>query len=264
MSDLLEIVPINCIYYNGYNLKLNLPLNPVKMSSYELDVIISGRAHLIIDNVSYMLYPGDICLRKPGQVNRHMIDTSYECLHFKFDVKNDSDADNFFDHLPTHITKEKCRDIRDAILTFHKNYYNESEYSVMVCRAMLIMIKAGLYKQLHPVNTNSATTYHTVIRRAIDFMTKNISTPISVEALAEYCGYSTKHFQKTFKDATGMAPHQYLLKLRIDRAKDLLATTAYPIKNISLQCGFVDSNYFANAFKRIVGVPPRQFRKELF
>ena len=261
-SDLLEIVPVACMYYNGYNLKLSQP-PPAKMSYYELDIITAGRAHLVIDGAPYMLYPDDMCFRKPGQFNQHLFDTSYECLHFRFDVNITGTCDNFLKNVPTFISKSNNKDIKDAVHTFHKNYYNESEYSNIMCKAMLLVIKAGLFRQAVPLPAapDNSVTYHIPIRKAIDHMHKSLATQTNIEELAEYCGYSMSQFQKIFKDATGVSPHQYLLKLKIDFAKNHLVTTNEEIKYIAQQCGFVDSNYFSIAFKRIVGITPSQFRK---
>lgn len=259
--DSLKIVPVSCHYYNSYKLSF-YDDTKTKMTHYEMDIITSGRAHLVIDKTTYIFHPGEICFRKPGQVNVSLLDTPYECLHLQFDVVNNSNAKNFLNDIPTFIAKENSREIRDATFSFHKYYCYKSEYNSIMCDAMLTTLKAALYKEVHKDDIDKATIYHTTIQKAIDYMKKNIDMQIKIEELAKYCGYSAKHFQKLFKEATGITPHQYLLNIRIDLAKEQLITTSTPIGKISLECGFFDSNYFTEAFKKHTGITPRAFRNK--
>ena len=69
---------------------------------------------------------------------------------------------------------------------------------------------------------------------------------------------------RAFKQATDRAPTQYLLDLRLRRAKNLLRNTSLNITEITFQTGFNDSNYFARQFRKRVGTSPHEYRKSLF
>ena len=70
------------------------------------------------------------------------------------------------------------------------------------------------------------------------------------------------HFRQSFKQATGMSPHQYQLQLQMRRAKEILETTEMPIKDIAFTVGFSDQYYFAKVFKMRTGMTPTHWRAE--
>jgi len=72
---------------------------------------------------------------------------------------------------------------------------------------------------------------------------------------------SACHFARRFKAATGLAPHQYVLTRRVERAKQLLQTGSdFSLAEVAAHAGFSDQSQFSHHFKRIVGVTPGQFR----
>lgn len=76
-------------------------------------------------------------------------------------------------------------------------------------------------------------------------------------------GYNTDYIRRSFKTKTQKTPHNYLIDLRIYRAKQLLVINSYEsIENISLKCGFRDSFYFSTCFKKHTGLSPLQYRKQ--
>jgi AraC family transcriptional regulator len=79
--------------------------------------------------------------------------------------------------------------------------------------------------------------------------------------MAAVANLSPYHFARQFKAATGLAPHQYVISRRIERAQDLLRTDdELGLAEVALRVGFSDQSKFSFHFKRIVGVTPRQFR----
>lgn len=81
-----------------------------------------------------------------------------------------------------------------------------------------------------------------------------------VPEFADVAGLSVSHFKARFRDATGKAPAEYFLGLRIDEARRRLRTTPHPVTRIAMDLGFGSSQSFATAFHRLVGCPPRQYR----
>jgi transcriptional regulator GlxA family with amidase domain len=82
-----------------------------------------------------------------------------------------------------------------------------------------------------------------------------------VRRLARVSGVSQAHFARSFKQAFGVPPHRYLLTRRIERAKHLLTTTEDSVLEIALAVGFESAASFSRAFRRVVGVSPRAFRR---
>lgn len=78
--------------------------------------------------------------------------------------------------------------------------------------------------------------------------------------MADLCGLSLSYFKRKFKQQTGLAPHDYLLRLRVEAAKQLLADSALPITEIAGILGFSSSQHFAASFKLYEGKTPTQYR----
>jgi AraC-like DNA-binding protein len=98
-------------------------------------------------------------------------------------------------------------------------------------------------------------------RRAKEFVDANLDGDMSVMLLARACGLSTKHFSRAFRQSTGLAPHQWLLQRRIDKAKQLLRGAQMPLADVALACGFADQSHFTRVFTRAVGLSPGQWRR---
>ncbi|MEQ9424958.1 MAG: AraC family transcriptional regulator [Cyclobacteriaceae bacterium] len=95
---------------------------------------------------------------------------------------------------------------------------------------------------------------------AQDYIHSNYSSEISTETLSKVSSLSKFHFIRTFKEAFGSTPHQYISKVRLNKAKDLLLTTKLPVKEISMLVGFKEPNSFLRFFKMTQGEAPAKFR----
>jgi AraC-like DNA-binding protein len=101
------------------------------------------------------------------------------------------------------------------------------------------------------------TTSLTHIRALID---ERCELPHDLATLSSRAGMSRYHFLRRFRAAFHETPHQYLIRRRIERAKELLALTEMPVTDICLEVGFESLGSFSTAFHRIVGWPPSAYR----
>jgi AraC-like DNA-binding protein len=85
---------------------------------------------------------------------------------------------------------------------------------------------------------------------------------VDLEKLARELGMSYSKFRRAFQQATGLPPRRYLLAIRINRAKALLAETNRKAGEISGTVGFASPSYFSRYFQQIVGLPPLEYRKK--
>ncbi|MEN6326282.1 MAG: AraC family transcriptional regulator [Syntrophomonas sp.] len=99
------------------------------------------------------------------------------------------------------------------------------------------------------------------IKKSIEYMMENYDKNITLDELAYESNYSQYHFLRLFKTGTGMTPFEYLLQIRIEKAKSLLRCTRLSINQISDFCGFSSSSHFAQVFKRKVKVSPSRYRQ---
>jgi AraC-like DNA-binding protein len=95
--------------------------------------------------------------------------------------------------------------------------------------------------------------------RAKDVIDREYARPLDVATLAVEAHASSAHFARSFKRAFGETPHRYLVRRRIERAKELLRGTDLSVTEISLEVGFQSLGSFSTAFRELVGESPRRY-----
>jgi AraC-like DNA-binding protein len=100
------------------------------------------------------------------------------------------------------------------------------------------------------------------LRRAEELLRANLAGEVSLARLAAVCGLSVRHFTRGFKAATGVPPHQRLLALRVEAAREQLTNSSTPLAEVACLCGFSDQSHFTRTFVRYVGVSPGAWRRE--
>jgi AraC family transcriptional regulator len=98
------------------------------------------------------------------------------------------------------------------------------------------------------------------VARVIDYIHANTGANISLVAMAQIAGVSPNHFVLLFTKATGLTPHQYVLRARIESAKLYLKDEGLSIAEVSRITGFRTQEHFTKVFRKMVGITPREFR----
>jgi AraC family transcriptional regulator len=98
-------------------------------------------------------------------------------------------------------------------------------------------------------------------RRTKQMLSEDLSGKVTLARLASECGLSVSHFARAFKQTTGHPPHRWLVVQRIEQAKKLLLTSALPLADIALECGFADQSHFTRVFSQTVGTGPGAWRR---
>jgi AraC family transcriptional regulator len=93
-----------------------------------------------------------------------------------------------------------------------------------------------------------------------EYIDVHLEKDLSVEELASHLGISPSYFARSFRSSVGLAPHAYVMRRRLLRAQELLASTDLPLIDIALATGFADQSHFCRRFHEMTGVPPRTFR----
>ncbi|MNX97180.1 HTH-type transcriptional activator RhaR [compost metagenome] len=135
-------------------------------------------------------------------------------------------------------------------------------YQALVA-GMVLHLLGDVYTRTKQENIKQEDISETLINKARALLRAHVTENITLEKIAEELQVSYSWFRKAFKSFTGIAPHQYLLQLKIARAKELLADTAKPIKEIAIELGFDSSFYFSKLFKRKTKDTPAAYRKRV-
>lgn len=101
------------------------------------------------------------------------------------------------------------------------------------------------------------------VRKVVAYMRENLDQSIGLDVLADLAGLSRFHFCTAFRLATGRTPHQQLVELRMQRARQLLCIAATPVTEIALAVGYETPSAFAASFRKATGVSPSAFRQSL-
>jgi len=100
------------------------------------------------------------------------------------------------------------------------------------------------------------------LRRVTEYIQEKLDQDISATQLADTAGLSPAHFSQMFHRSTGYAPHQFVLRARIERAKQMLRTTEVQVIDIAISCGFQTPQHFARVFQRFCDATPTVYRRE--
>jgi AraC family transcriptional regulator len=101
------------------------------------------------------------------------------------------------------------------------------------------------------------------LRKVLDRMRSGLHADPDLQTLASEAGYSQSHFLRMFRAATGTTPHQYLLDLKLEKVKELLATRKTPLIDIAAACGFSSHSHLSTAFRKRFGATPSRYAREL-
>jgi AraC family transcriptional regulator len=129
-------------------------------------------------------------------------------------------------------------------------------------------VALAFHAHVTDVHGNSAARAHPLtgglspwqLRHALDFMVARLGDDPTIAQLAQECGLSSGYFARAFRRTMGAAPHQWLMKKRIERAQDLLLA-GLGLAEVAIVCGFVDQSHFTRVFAKLKGCTPGQWRR---
>jgi len=125
----------------------------------------------------------------------------------------------------------------------------------------LVLAQRLLARRRRPASTARPGLPPSVLRRAKEFLHDRMNRNPGLTELSAAVGMSVDHFSRMFKRSTGLAPHQYLGDLRLERAKRLLADGRTPIIEIAFEIGYANPSQFSSFFRKRTGLSPTEFRR---
>ena len=156
---------------------------------------------------------------------------------------------------PLYIKESMCK-IFDGI--HGSKLLNEADLSAKVYKLLLEILNPASYtardERIHEEN----------IRAVKDYIAAHLSEKITVESLAGEVHMSTAHFSRVFRQQTGFSPYDYVLMVRLNKAKELLHKTDMSVAEIAYETGFNSQANFVYCFKNNEGISPGKFRKLKF
>jgi len=114
-----------------------------------------------------------------------------------------------------------------------------------------------------PTRRETGTLPLARLRRVTEHIREHLDERLTLGRLGTVAYMSPYHFARLFQRTTGMPPHQFVVRTRIERATSLLAAPGMSIAGISRSVGFRTPSHFTTVFRRLMGVTPRAYRARL-
>lgn len=244
---------------------------PFIRNHYLFHYVISGHGILnttLPDGTTqrYHLEGGQGFLISPGQINTYSADQEHpwKYVWLEFDGLMATEYLNeaglsVLQPIYQPESMEQAEQVRDIMLYIA----GHSDESLLRLIGFLCLLLDALIRS----SSTRRKTHHTQLRdfyvqEAASYMEQHYQRGITIEEIANACRLNRSYLSKLFKEKKGYPPQEYLIRLRLSKAADLMRTTPMSISDIAASCGYPNQLHFSKAFKKRYGVSPREWRSQ--
>lgn len=263
-------LPLHALFAGESRTKPSHRLGPKVYDFYLMHIVLSGRGSFTLEGARHELGAGDTFLIKPEQL------ISYEShaadpWHYRWAAFAGAQAplmvrEAGFDSPGSQIVRLK--DMRRAAALYSRIYgtFRAGGASASMQAAGYLQLLLAQYSEaLHERESGPAPWKHRetdrLYRQVVHYLTTQYTHPVSIEAMAEALGYNRGYLSRLFKRHTGMSPVQFLLKLRVDKARQMLRERPeLTVEQVAASVGIQDALYFSKQFRRFYGQSPTAYR----
>ena len=233
---------------------------------YQLIYISEGKGYFQFGDDTLEISKGNLVVFLPGQP---------QCYNYKWE----DGTELYWIHFTGYAIKEFMEELgiwykqvlyigdnKECIELFKKITYElqlKRHQFIHYASAYLIEMLSSISRKQSEFDIESNITITDDIKKAILYMHAYYNKDVYVNELAKECNLSLFRFIHKFKASTGITPLQYLTKIRIDAAKDLLSNSSLSVSEVSSIIGYEDPLYFSKVFKSVTGISPRVFKNNL-
>ena len=240
---------------------------------YEILYVRDGSCRVLINDDFYDMQAGDVILIPPmtlhytrfvfGPCTRTVI------LFRREDISDDVRAciprsRNFFSEISLFEVPEAHREqLHGWIERIEAENENTDSCSGPMRRCALegLLLLCSRVGSFLPGKPAEIRTTDEQILQAARYISEHYAQEVTTHDVARAVGFSPNYLSRKFRVAAGIGLHEYLVFVRLQHAAQELLSTTDSITEIALRCGFSDSNYFKDSFKKKYGVTPRYYRK---
>lgn len=240
---------------------------------HEIYYLISGERNFTINDRLFKIGKGDLVIIPAGEMHRTTYysgnahervaimfdDEVIRCLYEEFGKDYVRQIlESFFVQIPEG-RRAYVEELMNRMLYEAEGIDELSEHMEKVYFQELMLFIIRCFKNESQVGEIDVTD--DIIQKAAKYIYENSEKNIRLNDVAEKFGMSSSYFSKKFKAVTGFGFKEYLIGVRIKEASNLLLATDKSITEIAISCGFNDSNYFGDAFRKVKGMSPNKYRK---
>ena len=233
-------------------------------SLFELYYLISGKCNFFIDDKTYEVIEGDIVLIPAGVIHK----TNYgmeehariviECSSH-FIPKSAAEA---FGKTPyVYRNSAASREIYSLLKKIEEEHHTSDSFTFDAISSLMKLLFFCMFRNKNNVGAFAPKNH--MVESVATYIKTNYSTDISLSAMAKEHFVSPEHLSRTFKKETGFGFNEFITLVRLQHAETMLKERdGKSISEIAYSCGFNDSNYFSDKFKRAYGISPLAFSKQ--
>lgn len=236
---------------------------PHTHDTYVIGIIEAGWEAYRLEGRPMLAGPGDLCFVNPGELHDgepHGAGYAYRMTYPSEDLLAAVAEDIGASRIPPRFTRAVVQDPEAAALFGAAHCRMEAgagslgaDEALIAAYGLLLKRHAAIRLRPPPADAPPA------VRRARDYLESHLAEDVDLATLARVAGLTRSHLVRSFKRATGMTPHAYLVDRRVRQARRLLAAGTPPVA-VAAACGFCDQSHLNRLFKARVGVAPGAFR----
>ncbi len=243
-------------------------------NTYEIYYLVSGTRRYLVNHTIYDIKKDDMILVPKGTIHRtttlqkhthtrYLINFSDEFVKTICDVMGKNAVKQVFE--VTKISVPESR--REYVLGLFERMREENigddtdGYSELMIKNYLSELFVFINRYNKKKTVEDIEIPEEKIQKAAKYIYENYNKDITLADVANYVFMSESYFSKKFKKVTGLKFSEYLTNVRINKADEMLLKTEKSISEIALACGFRESNYFGDVFKKLKGISPNKYRK---
>jgi AraC-like DNA-binding protein len=176
-------------------------------------------------------------------------------------IINDGRLYDTLSELSSFIELPDTRRVRDIFIQLCELYGSAMPESDLLIHSLLLELVYHLRKYSHGSKEKNylKSSNREIIESTIEYINDNLTDDLSLEALSAKVNFTPTYFHKMFKVSAGKNLREYIEDRRIKRSIQLMTSTDMTLTRIAYECGFSSQSYFSYAFRRKMGLPPREY-----
>lgn len=233
-------------------------------NSFLLMYIKNGSGKVFYGGKSYLVEKGNIIFLDCYKAHGYSTENGWHTIWLHFDGSN---SRAYFELLYNNrgcVFPSSASSVIPWLLhVILKGYRNGSSVPEPIISCHIQRILAELLL-ISSESKYTIETKNSPVGEAIEYIESNFSNKISLGQISSHIHLSPFYFSRQFRKETGYSPYEYIIKIRLEHARQLLKNTRLPIKEIASRCGFLSESNFVFSFHKNVGISPHNFRNTPF
>ena len=259
----LDLYMVNCGYEDCC---LNFFCAPHKRKYFLIHYVTKGSGYSEVNGIKNYVKERDIFVIHPDEIVSYSSPDTENTWSFCWIGFNGNNACRYLaetglesDNYVYHLESDEFVSVISNCLDYIESV--NSEASQLMLNSFLLQSLGIICKRIKTTPEKSKASH--IVERAVRYIEFNYMNDISPSSIAEFFSIDRTYFYRIFKSATGSSPESYIINYRIKKAADFLRSSSYSVGEIASFVGINDIYYFSKVFKKIKGVSPSNYRKNM-